>query len=205
MSSNPTDIPTDRRVMRTQQLITEAFLSLVQEKQFSEIIVKDITDKANVNRSTFYSHYQDKFDLLDKIILTKLSTLRCLSENTDKSYQPNFEVPDPYLVALFEHLTSNEKFYSIILTRLPDSSLSAKMTEAIRDFFYMQISNSDRGKNLLIPLDILLDSISSSVMGVIKKWLEQQRIYSSHYMALQLTRLSILGTYKALGYTEIEG
>lgn len=54
----------DRRVGRTQQLLIDALLELVQEKRYDKITVQDILDRANVGRSTFYAHFHDKDDLL---------------------------------------------------------------------------------------------------------------------------------------------
>jgi AcrR family transcriptional regulator len=55
----------DPRVKRTRQLLQQAFLSLMMEGSFRDITVQQITDRATVNRATFYAHYEDKFDLLD--------------------------------------------------------------------------------------------------------------------------------------------
>lgn len=55
----------DPRVKRTRRLLQEAFLGLMGEKSFRDITVQDITDRATVNRATFYAHYEDKYDLLD--------------------------------------------------------------------------------------------------------------------------------------------
>ena len=52
---------------RTKQLIQKSFIQIVEGKSFEAITVGDITKKANINRGTFYLHYQDKFDLLDQI------------------------------------------------------------------------------------------------------------------------------------------
>src|SRR5574342_1261439 len=55
----------DPRVKRTRGLILSAFESLLAEKGFETISVQDVTDKAQVNRATFYAHFPDKYALLD--------------------------------------------------------------------------------------------------------------------------------------------
>lgn len=58
----------DPRVKRTRGLILEAFENLLPEKGFQSLTVQDITDKAEINRATFYAHFADKYDLLDQSI-----------------------------------------------------------------------------------------------------------------------------------------
>ena len=53
-----------RQVQRTKQLLEEACIALILEKGYEAVTVQDILDRANVGRSTFYSHYRDKEDLL---------------------------------------------------------------------------------------------------------------------------------------------
>src|ERR1043165_2648317 len=55
---------TDARVRRTRDALGDALVALMQEKPFETITVQDVLDRANVGRSTFYSHYSDKDDLL---------------------------------------------------------------------------------------------------------------------------------------------
>ncbi|MCY8607481.1 TetR family transcriptional regulator, partial [Bacillus sonorensis] len=57
---------TDRRINRTKRMIRDALSELMEEKAFEEITVTDMTKKADINRGTFYLHYQDKYDLLDQ-------------------------------------------------------------------------------------------------------------------------------------------
>lgn len=54
----------DRRVQRTQQLLRKSLFSLIQEKGFEGLSVQDILDRANVGRATFYTHFDNKEDLL---------------------------------------------------------------------------------------------------------------------------------------------
>ena len=58
----------DPRVKRTRELIQRSFMEIVDEKGFNSISVQDITARAGINRATFYAHYTDKYDLLDKAI-----------------------------------------------------------------------------------------------------------------------------------------
>ena len=55
----------DRRSQRTRRLLHQAIMSLMQEKRYDTITVQDIIDRADVGRSTFYAHFQDKEDLLN--------------------------------------------------------------------------------------------------------------------------------------------
>jgi AcrR family transcriptional regulator len=67
MLSN-SDEKLDPRVKRTRSLILQSFDQLLAEKNFENISVQDVTDKAQINRATFYSHFQDKYDLLNQSI-----------------------------------------------------------------------------------------------------------------------------------------
>ena len=65
MSSNPKEEKLDPRVKRTRSLILRSFEDLLGEKGFETISVQDITDRAEINRATFYKHFVDKYALLD--------------------------------------------------------------------------------------------------------------------------------------------
>jgi AcrR family transcriptional regulator len=58
----------DPRVKRTRQMIEQAFMELVKEKGFQSISVQNVTERAGINRATFYAHFPDKFALLDYAI-----------------------------------------------------------------------------------------------------------------------------------------
>ena len=63
---NNTQEPVDLRVRRTHKLLWEALLILMAEQAFETISVKEICDRAMVHRTTFYKHYEDKYDLLTR-------------------------------------------------------------------------------------------------------------------------------------------
>lgn len=65
----------DPRVKRTRTLLQQAFLDLMREKSFSTITVQDITERATVNRATFYAHFEDKYALLNALVHSRFQQM----------------------------------------------------------------------------------------------------------------------------------
>jgi AcrR family transcriptional regulator len=80
----------DPRILRTRKLIMDAFIELSMKKEFKDITIKDITTVATVNRATFYYHFIDKYDLLEKVlsesvmreVVQEVSTHEVINEET---------------------------------------------------------------------------------------------------------------------------
>ncbi|PGX73984.1 TetR/AcrR family transcriptional regulator [Priestia megaterium] len=80
----------DPRVLRTRKLIMDALIGLSMKKEFKDITIKDITTAATVNRATFYYHFIDKYDLLEKAlsenvmreVIQEVSTHEVINEDT---------------------------------------------------------------------------------------------------------------------------
>lgn len=188
----------DRRTIRTKSMIYKAFLTLLQHKSYDEISVVDIAEKADINRSTFYSHFIDKEDLLDKMIAEKMGLLSTIMQNT-AGFTLEFHTPDPLFLTLFEHVFEHAYFYQVMLLSTTAGDFHTKLYELVREAFFTRISKLEVDQKLQIPLDLVLDHISFSTCGIVEKWLSNHKIYSPHHMALQLTSLAINGIYKSLG------
>ena len=63
-----TEKSVDPRVKRTRKLLQQAFMELIEEKDIASISLGEITDRATLNRATFYAHFPDKYALLDSIV-----------------------------------------------------------------------------------------------------------------------------------------
>lgn len=80
----------DPRIIRTRTLIIDAFFELIKEKDFEAISIKDLTERATLNRATFYRHFSDKYALLEMILqqmmenkgFEKIKEQTSLDENT---------------------------------------------------------------------------------------------------------------------------
>ncbi|MBB1124238.1 TetR/AcrR family transcriptional regulator [Limosilactobacillus albertensis] len=79
----------NKRSLETQTILAKNFLELLQEKPVSQVTVTEITKRANVNRGTFYSHYQDVYDLLEKLSQSFITDLTATIKLNERS--PNLE------------------------------------------------------------------------------------------------------------------
>jgi AcrR family transcriptional regulator len=57
----------DRRVKYTKKVLKESLVEILEKKNIDKITIKEICEKADINRSTFYTHYYDQYDLLHQI------------------------------------------------------------------------------------------------------------------------------------------
>lgn len=123
----------DRRIVRSQKLIQEAFLALLTEKEFDEITVKDVTERADISRKTFYLHYVDKYDLLDVIINKLIEELDQICEQKKEKgmiegtviWFRYFENNKAFFAALF-HSDSTVSFRKLLLNFM-EEQLRKKM------------------------------------------------------------------------------
>ncbi|OMF20300.1 hypothetical protein BK133_29435 [Paenibacillus sp. FSL H8-0548] len=194
----------DRRVTRTRLILEEALLYLLESKTIEEITILNITEQANVNRSTFYAHYQDKDTFLERMIGDNLTMLtESLRPEIGKLVLlPNkADAADPLLVALFQYLMEHEKFFRLMFKHsLPE--FNRKLHDIIRESMYQRIISLDMEQRLLVQMDILLDYTVLALIGIIRHWFSNNMVYSSFFMALQLSRIADLGINKSMGVTE---
>lgn len=76
----------DRRVIKTKGRLYEVFIKLLREKPIKDITVRELSDKADINRATFYLHYKDVFDLLEQIEEEIISEFTSVFENFSQNF-----------------------------------------------------------------------------------------------------------------------
>src|SRR5215204_1387506 len=99
----------DARVRRTRDSLGDALIALMQEKSFDTITVQDVLDRAHVSRSTFYSHYSDKDDLLmsdvDEFFEALSMTLSVRGDTSDRVFP---------VQEFFAHLIEAQVFFKAL-------------------------------------------------------------------------------------------
>lgn len=108
----------DRRQIRTNQLLRQTLFELMGEKNISAITVTDIANRANINRGTFYLHYRDVPDMLDKIKEEVLQKIENIVIHIDPRDSRDYAVkgePYPASEQIFEELIRHAAFFRAIV------------------------------------------------------------------------------------------
>lgn len=92
----------DRRVRRTRKQIEEALLRLLTKKHFQKITVKELAEEADITRATFYQHYRDPYEVLEKMQMEIMDNIQEIINKTTGGDSMGF------FLQLFEYMASNE-------------------------------------------------------------------------------------------------
>lgn len=121
----------DRRVRRTRRMLKDGLAQLLKEKPFSEITARNITDRMDLNRATFYLHYKSTFELLQDL---EEDLLEEVQKMIDEERAENSE-PDS-LAGLFEKMIDFVVDNHGICETLFLNNASSDFTGKLRDFVY---------------------------------------------------------------------
>jgi AcrR family transcriptional regulator len=180
----------DLRVRRTRKLLQEAMIQLTVEKGFKAVTVRDITERAMVNRSTFYRHYIDKCDLVERYMDDVYALISEDSVEPGTFDQPN-ERPPSGLLRLLKHVQQYADFYRVMLGENGDPGFIASFRNNVEKRFRYMISVSQPTIDTNgPPLDLRLSYISYADIGAILWWLENDQPISLEQLAIWIGRLS---------------
>ncbi len=171
----------DLRVKRTRKLVLDALIELTVQKGFSSLTVSDITKHAGINRATFYRHYQDKFDLLNKYAQTVYELLDTPTEPKLRwSSKENAKHMTAGLVRIFEHIRTNARFYRVMLGKNGDPVFTDKIRQYIQKRIRRSLPAGLQKDETFV--DFYLTYSSSATVGAVLWWLEHDMPYSPEQM-----------------------
>lgn len=172
----------DRRILKSQEAIKKAFVELMSEKKFDGITIQEISDRADVSRRTFYLHYLDKFDLLDKLIEEHINNLRDLCVSlSDMDFINGGEF-------FFEYFESNYLFFSTMLVGGGELSFRAQFLEFSVELLKGEVDTGE-GKNKGLSEEIVLRFIAAAYVEVIEWWFKEGMPHPPRVMAEQVGEL----------------
>jgi len=156
----------DRRQKRTRDAIYAAFGKLLSEESYASITVKEIIDEANVGRSTFYSHFETKDDLLNAIS-DDLFEHVFISQGKGESHAHSESSSLKEQLAHFAYHVETNPLYNELLT----SSSSSLFYDHLKKRLMAYLGDELHFKNTAIPRSFLSESVVSSFLNILSYWL----------------------------------
>jgi AcrR family transcriptional regulator len=185
----------DRRVQKTRKLLKDALVDLVSEKGFESVTIQEILDKANVGRSTFYTHFQDKEELLHSCFegLGKLFEdhgSRPLNSDNTHGDSPNGE----FILNVFGFVGRNHRLFKALLGRQGITIFNHPIYDFLFAYMrkHMEQPKALGGENSL-QTEMVAHYFTSAFIGVLRWWVEQDMPCTAEDMGRSFRRLSATG------------
>lgn len=185
----------DRRVRKTRQQLQHCLAVLLKEKKIQEITVREITEMADLNRGTFYLHYKDVFDLLEKVELELLDEL----DGTLQKYQASdlHQKLSLIFTDLFVCVQENAEMVQILLGENGDLNFVNQVKERVREKClkdWFELFNSQDSQ----LFDAFNAFVVSGCLGLVTYWLQNGMKESPKELA-QIAEQIMMHGIKILG------
>ena len=189
--------PVDRRVRKTRRQRRECLITLLKEKKVQDITVRELTDMADLNRGTFYLHYKDVFDLLEKTeaeLQEDFNQLVCKHDAVDLKQRPSVIFNEIYSLVY-----DNADLIEILLGENGDLNFVNRLKQLIREKCLKDWMEVFRSGNAA-AFDAFFSFIVSGCIGLVQYWLQTGLKETPEQMA-KLTEHIIT---KGIGVLEID-
>lgn len=179
---------TDRRVKYTKMVLKAGITELLYEKPIEKITVKEICERADINRGTFYSHYSDQYDLYNQVVDDLLNgifeRLGNFMEQDEKELLGS-------VVHCLDYIKENHSLVRVLLNNGIDYSVEKRICDIVKGIYLDEINNIP---NINIEIvNATYAYIASGAIGLIKHWLNSGMKYSSEKEAAFVLKLISTG------------
>lgn len=185
--SKTTEKKTDQRIRLTQSLLKNALVQLMQQQHISKISIRALCDVAGINRSTFYSHYSDQYDLLDKVEQEALDNVSMYLSKQDLDEQHPISVQ--MLTKVLDYVKDNIELFKALLSENCDYAFQKDLVE-LAQLLSMQQNQSLDAKTT----DYLKTFCLSGTISMLQKWLHDGTVESPSQIAEFIIQLIYHGT-----------
>ncbi|WP_165422953.1 TetR/AcrR family transcriptional regulator [Ktedonosporobacter rubrisoli] len=186
MSKNVANSSEDRRVRRTRKLLWEALLKLLQERSLENISVTDICEEALLNRTTFYKHFENKYELFtygmkyDQELFEKKLLRAATSEEGEQLSRQ-----------ILETMAEHRHYYKLLLIGKEEKQLSTLLRRQIAEQMELKLEQTQReGRRFNNPLPVIAQFYAGALLALATWWLENETPISAEELAHHWSQLS---------------
>jgi AcrR family transcriptional regulator len=159
---------TDRRVKYTKMVLRESLIKLLREKPIARITIKELCEHADINRTTFYAHYSDQFDLLIKIQDEFIADIN--------SYLDKFALEAgetgifQMLCKIFEYIDQNDELCRVLLGNNGIVDFQTKVMQIVSKRIVLEWRKKQKVDET--TAEYIYTYVATGSIGVIRKWLQ---------------------------------
>ena len=181
----------DRRVRKTKAQLRAGLARLMQKKSIKEITVKELVEEVDINRSTFYLHYTDIYQMLESIEAELMDEVSHLVEDYPLDPLNNKESSYPFIEQIFTILDNNKDICIALLGSNGDMGFVSRMEKMVADTVLRQLSGKFAAGNH--DVEYVYAFCLNGCVGMIKAWLSSEHRESTKHIA-ELTNRMIENT-----------
>ena len=193
----------DRRVQRTRQLLNRALMELIVEKGYDSVTVQDIIDRANLGRSTFYTHYQDKEDLLlsgiDEVVHGLIWGNKAVSKDEHRTgTTPRILWTEP----IFRHAQEEYQLHKAMFAGRGLEVMHKEIQNHLCSHIEEQIDQLlPDEKSPPVALSVISNYLAGALLTLLVWWLDNNMPYTPERMDALFQELSMPGVWSVLEIT----
>lgn len=187
-----TETITDRRVQRTRRLLHQALMSLILEKKYESITVQAILDRADVGRSTFYMHFQDKDDLLFSGFQYLESFLESVQTTSTTPPGKSYERIIAFSPAMFEHAHEYRRVNRALLGSDAEAVVRRRIHSVLAGIVWRELKlelQRRKRANFSVSVELLAHFLVSTFISVMTWWLNSKSPVSPKEIDVAYRRL----------------
>ena len=164
----------DRRQRKTRESIFKAFVELLSKKDFSQITVGEIIERADVGRATFYAHFETKDFLLKELCEELFCHIfdAANNEHTEHRHIFDCDAPDSVFLHLFQHLQKNDNNILELLSGQNNELFLQYFKINLQQLIASQLSLFEMRKNDKLPDSFWINHIVSTFVETIRWWVD---------------------------------
>jgi AcrR family transcriptional regulator len=180
----------DLRIIKTQESLRHALLTLLKSKPLETITIAELCRLANINRGTFYLHYKNVHGVFKHYLEVIVEDFRRSYE--EPYYRTNFQIQniEADMVKIFHHVKKYQDFYQIIFDERIPMTYYYLLFDTIRSFMKENIEDSSWKEESDIKLDYLLSYQTNAILGILMEWHRQE--YKTSIQELNQQLIAIL-------------
>ena len=161
----------DLRKTRTLKLLKEALLEVMTKKSFEEIKINDICNVAMVHRTTFYSHFDDKYDLLEYCI--KEAEKEITEKMEPENYTSIQEFYTNMIMALVCYIEGNKEKFKAMLIKNDNTSFYKMFNSTCVLYIYKMLQKEEKnGVKHEVPINLVAEFYAGAVISSVTYWIK---------------------------------